>query len=223
MTTKKKKPANPHCPVRGCKTNQPHATDRNVAELVERFAQPDKALTWVHASLSELLDSMIDDYNSNRHLAWFTRMRQVEELYFRTLYIVFLIPDTEVPHWLSGDSPNSLSFFYNKVNNEILHGRGRLMDPNAELGLDRLIEFIHSGAHVDYRAMQHIARFGQAGRRPDNRYLNHVQTYIRYIDHVRALFEAGRDKQMVLQVIKNMHRQLEHWRRMAKEDATSPA
>ncbi len=103
------KKVNPCCPVAGCRVSRPHTDDPLIKALVLRYTGPDKLLGWVQMSLGQIHDSILDDFKSNRHFGWLTRLRQIEELYFRTLYILFLIPDDEVPHWLSGDPPNSLT------------------------------------------------------------------------------------------------------------------
>lgn len=121
----KKKKVNPFCPVSGCTADKPHTADFLVMALVDRFAAPDKCLSWVLAGMAELRDSVTDDVQKNRLFSWYTRMRQPEKLYFRTLYILFLASDDEVPHILSGDLPNSFSQIYKTVNEAILEGRGK--------------------------------------------------------------------------------------------------
>jgi hypothetical protein len=91
---KRKKTLNPHCPISGCQTKQPHVADPLVKALADRFAAPDKCLSWVLAGMTELRDSVTDDVLKHRLFSWYSRMRQPEELYFRTLYILFLATDT---------------------------------------------------------------------------------------------------------------------------------
>ena len=218
MSTKKKS-VKPHCPVTGCRAKQPHTDDPLIKALVLRHTGPDKLLRWVQASLSQIRESILDDYKQNRHFGWITRFRQIEELYFRTLYITFLIPDDEIPHWLSGDPPNSLSAIYKEVNEKILKGRGKLTDVQTDTALGQFtpMNFLHSGGHANYKAMQHAATFELAKVVPDiEPYLKHVGTYIDRIDHMRKLFEAGRDKTTVQKAIINMHRPLEYWQLKAK-------
>jgi hypothetical protein len=124
----KKKKVNPFCPVAGCTTEQPHTSDFLVKALVNRFAATDKCLSWTLAGMAELRDSVTDDVLKNRLFSWYTRMRQPGELYFRTLYILFLASDDEVPHILSGDLPNSFSRIYKAVNETILEGRGEMTE-----------------------------------------------------------------------------------------------
>jgi hypothetical protein len=222
----KRKPVNPPCPVKGCRVQHPHTDDPLIRALVLRYTEPDKLLGWAQVSLGQIHDSIIDDYRQNRHFGWITRLRQIEELYFRTLYITFLIPDNEIPHWLSGAPPNSLTAIYKEVNEKILKGKGKLTDVQTGTGLGQFtpMNFLHSGGHANYKAMQHVAAFELAKIVPSiEPFLKHVQTYIDRIDHMRKMFEAGRDKKTVQRAIVNMHRPLEYWQQKAKEEQESKA
>ena len=215
------KKVTPHCPVAGCRVSQPHTDDPLIKALVLRYTGPDKLLGWVQVSLSQIHDSILDDFKNNRHFGWLTRLRQIEELYFRTLYILFLIPDEEVPHWLSGDPPNSLTKIYEAVNQKILMGRGKLIDRQTGKGLGQFtpMSLLHSGGHANYKAMQHVVAFELAQVVPNiEPYLTHVKTYIDRIDYMKKLFEAGRDKQTVKEAITNLHRPKEYWEQKVKDE-----
>jgi hypothetical protein len=75
---------------------------------------------------------------------------------------------------------------------------------------------------IDYsRIVQHVAAFELAKLAPDiDPYLKHVRTYIDRIDHMRKLFEAGRDKHTVRQCIINMHTPFEEWQKRAQQPAS---
>lgn len=208
MKKKKQTPAVPICPVKGCRAKHPHTDDPLVKALVRHYKASDKLLGWVQVSLAQIHDSILDDYKNNRHFGWITRLRQIEELYFRALYITFLITDAEIPHWLSGDTPNSLTAIYKEVNAKILKGRGKLTEAQTGKGLGDFtpMAMLHSGGHANYKIMHHVVAFELAGVAPKiEPYLAHVKIYIDRIDHMRKLLEAGRDKQTVQQLITNMH------------------
>jgi hypothetical protein len=217
----KNKKVNPFCPVSACTTDKPHTDDFLVKALVDRFAAPDKCLSWVLAGMAELRDSVTDDVQKNRLFSWYTRMRQPEELYFRTLYILFLASDEEVPHILSGDLPNSFSKIYKAVNESILEGRGEVMEvkPGLVSGEFRTIDNLNDGAHVGFGALQMIASIAQKPEyTPDLAgYLKHLETYCDRINYMRQLFEAGRPKDVVREAVMNLHRPKEYWERKAKE------
>lgn len=197
----------PRCPVNGCETKRPHNDDPLTKMLVQKFSEPGRWLGWVRDSLGEFRDSMIDDRRRSRVLGWYTRIRQVEELYFRTLYILFLAADEEIPHILSGEPPNSFNSIYQKVNDEILLGVGNLSDGRYTLlyGQFTPMELINSGAHVDFRTMllnaQKSLHFVDI-----ESYLRHVHVYINRIEEMRKLFEAGKDKLTVQKRIAKSHK-----------------
>jgi hypothetical protein len=201
VMTKRKKP-NPYCPVPGCQTKQPHADDFLVKALIDRFGAPDKCLSWVLGGMAELRDSVTEDILDRRLFSWYTRMRQPEELYFRTLYILFLASSNEVPHILSGDLPNSFSQIYDKVNEVILEGRGEMTEvkPGLVSGEFRMIDNLNDGAHVGFGAMQMIVNIAQNPEFTPNmaEYLRHIENYCAWINDMRQMFEGGKDKQTVL-------------------------
>jgi hypothetical protein len=216
-----KRKANPFCPVVGCTTDKPHVDDFLVKLLVERFAEPDKCLSWVLAGMAELRDSVTDDISKNRLFSWYTRMRQPEELYFRTLYVLFLSTDEEVPHILSGAPPNSFSKIYKAVNEAILEGRGEITEakPGLVSGEFRMIDNLNDGAHVGFGAMQMIVNIGQNPEHtPDlAAYLRHMETYCARINYMRQMFEVGKSTEIVREAIVNLHRPKEYWQNKAKE------
>jgi hypothetical protein len=218
---KKKRPSNPNCPVPGCETKVPHLADPIIKTLFDRFAEADKGLRWVLMGMQELRDSFRDDVERQRYFAWFTRMRQVEELYFRTLYLLFLATDREIPHILSGEPPNSFSAIYKTVNEKILEGRGEILEvkKGQSFGTFRMIDHLNSGGHANFGALHMAANFRQFPQLIPNvsGYLKHIDTYCKYIDHMRGLFEAGRDKETVRTTIVNMHRPLEHWQQQSQK------
>ncbi|MGB0073275.1 MAG: hypothetical protein WBP71_10045 [Terracidiphilus sp.] len=218
-----KKKINPHCPVAGCRVFQPHTDDPIVKLLVDRFAASDRSLSWIEASLCELRDSMIDDCRGGRMLGFITRLRQIEEIYIRTLYILFVAPAEDTPHILSGDTPNSLTHMYDSVNEEIFDGRGELTTEKSGLSFGQFkpMDILHSGAHAGFRAMQMVVLITQFSEKPISAdgYLQHVGRYIERVNHMRKLFEAGRDLQVVKQCIKNMHTPIEEFQRRAAAEA----
>jgi hypothetical protein len=220
----KKKKANPFCPVIGCATDKPHTADFLVKALVDRFAAPDKCLSWVLAGMVELRDSVTDDILKNRLFSWYTRMRQPEELYFRTLYVLFLATDDEVPHILSGDLPNSFSQIYKAVNEAILEGRGDMTEvkPGLVSGEFRMIDNLNDGAHVGFGAMQMVVNIAQNPEHtPDlAAYLKHIETYCNRINYMRQMFKGGKPKDVVRGAVTNLHRPKEYWEQKTKEQQT---
>jgi hypothetical protein len=164
---------------------------------------------------------MAADIADGRIFGWYTRMRQVEELYFKTLYILFLASNDEATHILSGQMPNSFSVIYDKVNNAIMGGRAALKQvmPGLVEGEFRMFEIINDAAHVGFGAMQMVVNLNE---NPESlsflpNYMKHVENYIIRINYMRQMFEGGKDKATVMGGMINIHQPKEYWQEKAKE------
>src|SRR5258708_20680059 len=89
---------NPHCPVRGCKTVTPHAADPFTKQLIQEFGPPARMVTWALAAMTELMESICRDLIEKKVLAWYTRLRQPEEIYVTALYAIFIADEKELHH-----------------------------------------------------------------------------------------------------------------------------
>lgn len=208
---KKKTKMNPHCPVPGCKAKTPHLSDPVVAALTQSLSDLAKVAEWTCASIAELGKSMADDVAAGRYFALITRTRQVEELYIRALYAMFIADPSEIAHIMSDAMPNSFSVMYRKVNESIFGGKGLLevSQPGLTSGTFSAMGTINSGAHVSFSTMlmviglvknpQYRAAF------TDGRYFDHVSVYCSYLDHARKQFVAGKDKITVLAELTELH------------------
>jgi hypothetical protein len=199
---------NLHCPVNGCKTQQPHTDDPIVQALRQ---MPPKELTdLVRAAMAELLESFKNDAQNNRTFAWMTRLRQVDELYMRTVYILLLAKDEEIPHVLSGDTPNGFDFIYAAFNRAVLDGRGELKEtkPGFKFGTFTPMKTIHNATHVSFQTLitwRSSKQYPESVQGFPEKYVGHVEKCRLYLDQVGKLLGAGRDKSLVLKVLRNMH------------------
>ena len=195
--------------------------DPLVKALVDRFGAPDKMISWVLAGMAELRDSARQGVAENRLFSWYSRMRQPEELYFRTLYVLFIASDAEVPHVLSGDPPNSFFTLYGKVNEIVLEGRGELTEkkPGLSFGEFSIIDNMNDGAHVGFPALQMIVNIAQNPQyRPNVQgYLQHLETYCARLNYMLQMFNGGKDKKTVLEAMVNLHRPASYWEQKSKE------
>jgi len=153
---------------------------------------------------------MTADIASGRTFGWITRLRQVEELYMRCVYVLLLSPDDEVPHVFSSETPNGFDFIYVKVNGAIFAGRGVLKDtqPGLTYGNFTPMKTIHNAAHASFQSLmtwKGSQMFPDSIKEWPPKFLKHVDTYRTYLDHVGSLFAAGRDKPTILAALKNMH------------------
>lgn len=209
--SKKKPKVNPNCPVPRCKAKAPHVSDPVVAALVHNFSDLAKVADWTCGSIAELAKSMADDLDAGRYFALITRTRQLEELYIRALYAMFIADPSEVAHIMSDATPNSFSEMYRKVNQSIFCGKGLLevSQPGLTSGTFSAMGTINSGAHASFSTMlmviglvkhpQYRAAF------TDGRYFDHISVYCSYLEHARKQFAAGKDKATVFAELKELH------------------
>jgi hypothetical protein len=209
--------ANPHCPRQGCKTVKPHADDPAVQGLIQMFASPEQMTLWVLHGMAELRDSIFRDMKEKKLFAWFTRLRQPEELYIRTLYALFIASERELHHILSGATPNGVSTLYRKVNLVVFEGRGLLQveQPGLNYGSFTPMDTLNDGAHVSFAA---FATCMGLTRNPESLpaeypdlIFKHLTTYCKYLKYMHDMFKAGKSRQDVLAGLINLHRPASYW------------
>lgn len=195
-----KKKINPHCPFSGCKTTRPHADDPIVQGLIHEFAPPEKMTMWTLAAMAEISKSICRDLTENRFFAWYTRLRQPEGMYIRTLYALFIATERELHHILSGEMPNGLSGLYAEVNKVIFEGRGSMQtsQPGLSYGTFKPMDSLHEGAHTSFRAFMTcigLARGHTLMPSPEI-YAKHLSIYCQYLDYMHGMFKAGKEKKV---------------------------
>jgi hypothetical protein len=203
---------NTHCPVYRCKAKAPHVDDPTVQGLFAEFSDPERTALWTMTAIGEVLNSMSADLTAGRNFALILRLRQVEELYVRALYAIFIADDGKLAHILSDEYPNSFSEMYREVNKIVLEGRGLLEVeyPGLNSGVFTAMDTINQGAHASFSAMMMVIGFA---RHPEHlepytsgRYFKHVDTYYRNLEQVHEMFKKDVDKATVLSVLINMSR-----------------
>ncbi len=213
---KRKTRINPHCPVLGCGTKAPHANDPIVTGLIALFADPESATRWALIGMNELNHSSCRDLRDKKVFAWHTRMRQIEELYVRTLYALFIATPEELPHILCGAPPNAFSPLYDKVNDVVLEGRGLLNvdQPGRTSGTFKPMEVLNAGAHASFIAMATCLGLSRNQERVPSaeKWGKHVATYCAYLEYMNGMFKAGKEKKHVLGGVINLHRPASHWK-----------
>ena len=199
---------NPPCSVKQCTTKQPHTANPIVIALMQM--PPLEMTTLVCLALAELRDSFKNDAQNHRTFAWLTRLRQVDELYMRCVYVLLIAKDDEIPHILSGETPNGFDFIYAQVNKAILDGRGVLKDtqPGLQFGTFTPMKTIHNAAHASFQSLltwKSSKEYPESVQGFPEKYIKHIETYRAYLNHVGNLFAAGRDKSVILTALRNMH------------------
>jgi hypothetical protein len=150
---KKKKPKkNPHCPVPGCKTKQPHLSSPITVGLHHVFSDSERLALWVKSCIVELVQSVIDDVNKGRYFAYLTRWRQPEEMYHRALYMLFVADQAAIPHIVSGELPNSFSDMWKAVNKTVFDGKGTLDQKQPGLSGEEFtaMNTLNNSAHASF-------------------------------------------------------------------------
>jgi hypothetical protein len=226
-SVQQKKKENPHCPVPGCRTKQPHADDQIVKGMIAEFGPPAKMVSWVRSAIAELGRSISRDLSEGKYFAWFTRMRQPEELYVRTLYALLIATEKELHHIISGETPNGLAGYYRSVNKIVFEGRGLLLDdqPGLSYGTFKPMETLHDGAHVSFKAF--LTVIGMK-KNPEflpsqQTYVQHLVTYCKYLDYMEEMFNAGKEKKHVLDGVINLHRPASYWQEQQTKAKTAAA
>jgi hypothetical protein len=189
----------------------PHTNDPVVAGLMLMFSSVEQLAYWSMMSMVDLRNSVIRDMEEGRLFAWQTRIRQVEEIYFKALYSAFFATPEELPHILSGAMPNSVVPIYRKVNDEILKGSGEweVSKPGLTSVQFTPLSILHSAAHASYAAMMTAI---SCARQPEQlavmqeKFIKHLNTYCDRLEYMYKMFAAGRDKQTVLDAFISMHR-----------------
>lgn len=204
-----------YCAVPGCTTKLAHMDDPIVQGLHMEFSDPVKLTSWVKAALGELINSIHADLKENRVLAYMSRWRQPEELYYRALYVLFIATPDEIPHVLSGDTPNGFAAIYRSVNNVIMEDRGTLekLQPGLTGGEFTAMRTLNDSAHGSFRFI--ISCVGMA-RNPEfqknfPKHFEHLNRYWKYLDYMEGMFRAGKTKADVLVGVKNLHKPASAW------------
>lgn len=197
---------------------------------MKAYDDPKQLAAWAEAGMKELVLSFMQDMEAGRNFAWLTRLRQIEELYVRALYTLFIANRSEVPHLFSNMLPNGFSALYKKVNAVVFEGRGKLTDVMAgqSYGSFTPMEMINQGAHVSFASMLTAIGINSLPREQRNfdNYRKHLNTYLTRLKYIRNMFEQGRSREQVLEGLRTMHKPDSYWleqQRLAKENDQASA
>lgn len=209
----KKKP-NPFCPVRGCKTKTPHTNDPVVQGLIAWTAQPQLIAGLAFAGMTALRESISRDVMENRMFSWLTRIRQVEELYIRALYLLLVADESVIPHFLSEEHPNGLAQLYQQVNESIFFGKGELQlkQPGLASGEFAPLDIMHQATHVSFRALMMAKGLHDDPSLVDaNLFLHKIETNCDHLMQMTHMFAIGQGKAAVLASIQSRYKQAKVW------------
>ena len=177
--------------------------------------------------MAELSQSICRDLAEKKLFAWISRLRQPEEIYIRTLYTLFIATKEELPHIISGETPNGMMGYYKQVNTLVFEGRGLLdaPQPGLTIGSFKPVETLHAGAHGSISAFMTwigLANHPEMLPAPD-KYIEHLGKYCNYLDYMHQMFKAGKTKQDVLTAVINLHRPSSYWQAQQTQTRLSAA
>jgi hypothetical protein len=138
-----------------------------------------------------------------------------EEIYVRTLYTLFIATKEELPHIVSGDTPNGMMGYYKPVNKLVFEGRGLLdaTQPGLTVGSFKPVDALHAGAHGSFSAIMTcigLAHHPEALPSPD-KYIEHVGKYCTYLNYMQEMFKGGKSKQDVLAGVISLDKPASYW------------
>jgi hypothetical protein len=201
------KKKNPYCPVAGCKTKQPHLSSSTTAGLTHIFSDRERLALWVKLSIVELVQSVIDDVNKNRYFAYLTRWRQPEEMYHRALYMLFIANQAEIPHIVSGETPNSFSEMWRAVNKTVFDGKGILNQKLTGLNGEEFTAMttLNNSAHASLATIVTCIDFAKnpALKAPIiDKHIEYWKILCNNLDDFEKGFKAGKTPNQVLMEFK---------------------
>jgi hypothetical protein len=209
VATSPKNAPNPFCPVSTCKTKRPHTDNPIVAGIMREFSQPERLTHWSYVAMLDISNSIIADIQANRVFGWHTRLRQVEEIYIRALYALFLATDDELPHIFSGAMPNGITPLYQEVNRLVFEGRGEweVKKPGGLFGEFTPLQMLHSSGHASFAAILTAISFrgNPETHIYTERYIKHLGDHCRDLRYMHGMFKAGKSKEDVLNGVKSMN------------------
>ena len=202
---------NPHCPVCGCETANPHADDPVVKELILEFSRPEHLTQWALTVMTEFRESLCDDLKSKRVFAWHLGLRQPKELFVRTLYAVLLAEEKELDHIFAGAPPNSLTFYYKHVNRAICENRGLLLRDAVgyEGRIFKPVDVLNDSAHVSLRSVMTCVGAIRNPHRvptPEASRASFDERYCDVLDYMARSFKAGKTRSEVLAGVIKLYR-----------------
>jgi hypothetical protein len=207
MTSKK---SNPHCPVPGCRTKQPHLSNPATAGLHHIFSDPERLAQWTKHCVAELINSVTNDVNKGLFFAYLTRWRQPDEMYYRVLYMLFVANKTAISHIVSGEPPNSFSVMQRAVNQKVFEGKRNLDKRQSGLSGEQFTVFdtLNNSAHASFATIVACIEFA---KKPEFRapiiekHLGYWKTLCNNLDQIEKLFKDGKKKEEVLVEFKKLH------------------
>lgn len=200
---------NPHCPVPHCKGRTAHEDNPTVVRLVAMWKEPALLAVYAFTGLSSLKDSIERDIEKDDVIAWLTRSRQIEELYVRSIYALFIATEDEIPHFFSEERPNSLAYIYKQVNEIAFAGKGRLhiTSDDPDLKGVTVLDLFNQTAHLSFASLllagefyKHPERTGSAAA-----FAEGAKMYSYFLQKITNDFTIGKTRDEILRELRSAY------------------
>jgi hypothetical protein len=200
---------NPDCPVPHCKGRTPHENNPTVVHLVAMWKEPALLAAYAFTGLSSLKNSIERDIEKDDVVAWLTRSRQVEELYVRAIYALFIATEDEIPHFFSEEQPNSLAYIYKQVNDVAFAGKGRLHVTSDDPDLQdvTVLNLFNQIAHLSFASLllagefyKHPERTGSAAA-----FAEGAKMYSYFLQKITNDFTIGKTRDAILRELRSAY------------------
>ena len=194
---------NPNCAISGCRASQPHLAGKHVAILMDWITnKPHEMVGLIAGGLTDLVNSACNDLRNNNALGFIARLRQIQELYLRGLYLLLLAEPSEQAHMLSGDTPNGIKGYYTKVNDLIFHNQIAWDTELPGLSGDTftIFETLHEGAHVSFKSLLMARGFLQSAdaEKTVQQTANQLNNRLKVLQYIQGMLKSGKSREQVL-------------------------
>jgi hypothetical protein len=194
------------CTVRGC--TKDHRKDDAILDGVFDTPVLDLAQNYL-AILVEIGQSMIADKNADRRVAFFSRIRDVNECYYRGLWSCLIATKEEIVHDASNEQPRKTLFNLEKIVCEhILEQPPVLATKTDHRKNSSPLSLLNMATHMNANFVIYHRRLNQdsIGRTYDM-IVGNLQNEIRVLQYVRDSLASGAEKRDIFAGIRAIRRE----------------
>lgn len=194
------------CTVRGCKKD--HRKNDPILDGVFTTPTLDLAQNYL-VTLVELEQSMIADTVADRRVAFFTRIRDVNECYYRALWSCLIATPEEIVHDASTDQPRkTLSNLEKIVCEQILNQRPVLATPTDHRKNSSPLNILNTATHMNANFVTYHRKLNQDSiTRTYDMILGNLQNEIRVLQYVRDSLANGVERGEIFSGIRAIRRE----------------
>jgi len=194
------------CTVRGCKKD--HRNDDAILDGVFRSPLLDLAQNYV-ALLVELEQSMVSDKVADRRAAFFTRIRDVNECYYRALWSCLIATREEIVHDASNENPRQTLSTLEKIVCEQIFGQSPVLAKRLDHRRNSSpLNLLNTATHMNANfVIYHRGLNEDSVSRTYAMILGNLQNEIRLLQYVRDCLSSGVERQDIFSGIRAIRRE----------------